>query len=160
LYPQYADIQFLTSEANSSYHSLQLTAEKRFSRGLSFLGAYTWGHCISDGESVQNPRDRRNDRGNCNLDLRQRFVVSYNYEFPIGHGKPLLANIGRGGDAILGGWQMNGILNLYSGFPFTPSSAVNTLNSPGSSQRAQYMNGCDAVLPPEQRSLDRYFNTA
>jgi hypothetical protein len=163
-YPAFADIRYFTPESNSNYNGLQISAEKRFSRGLSFLSSYTWAHAIDeDGGlfgSVQNPRDRRGDRASSGNDLRHRAVFSYNWELPIGQGRKLLGNIGPLANRLLGGWQVNGITNLYSGFPFSPGSSINTLNSPGSSQRAHVVAGCNPVLPRSERTLDRYFNTA
>jgi hypothetical protein len=163
-YPAFADIRYFTPESNSNYNGLQVSAEKRFSGGLSFQGSYTWSHAIDEDSglfgSVQDPRNRRGDRASSNNDLRHRLVFSYNWELPVGRGRALLGNVSPATDRLLGGWQFNGITNLYSGFPFTPMSSINTLNSPGSSQRAQYVAGCDPMLSRSERTLDRYFNTS
>jgi outer membrane receptor protein involved in Fe transport len=164
-FPAYSNINYFTPESNSIYNGLQITAEKRFSHGLSFLGAYTWSHAIDDNGggwsgSVQNPANRNGDRASFDYDLRHRLIFSYNYELPIGRGKAILANAGAVENRILGGWQINGVTNIYSGFPFSPASAINTLNSPGSSQRADYIAGCDPVLPRSQRTPGRYFNVS
>jgi hypothetical protein len=163
-YPSFADIRYFTPESNSTYNGLQISAEKRFSRGIAFLTSYTWSHAIDEDSglfgSVQDPRNRRGDRASSNNDLRHRLVFSYNWELPVGRGRALLGNAGPVADRVLGGWQFNGITNVYSGFPFSPSSSINTLNSPGSSQRAHYIAGCDPVLPRSERTLDRYFNTS
>ncbi|HWB95799.1 MAG TPA: TonB-dependent receptor, partial [Bryobacteraceae bacterium] len=163
-YPDYGNITYFTPSAGSNYHGLQLSAEKRAARGLSFLASYGWAHAIDDVSSlfgsVQDPRNRVSDRGNSDYDLRQRFVFSYNWDLPLGRGRKFLTGAGRAADLLLGGWQMNGIASFYTGFPFTPTSSTNTLNAPGSSQRAAYIGGCDPVLPDSQWTLGRYFNTA
>lgn len=164
-YPRFSDIRLFSSEANSVYHGLQISADKRFLHGLSFLSSYTWSHCIDEVggatqqmfETVQDPLNRRGDRGRCGFDLRQRFLFSYNYELPFGSGKRFLADPPAAMRYAIDGWQINGIASLYSGFPFTPTSAVNTLNSPGS-QRANLVPGCHPELPRSQRTLDRFFN--
>jgi hypothetical protein len=162
-YPAYGNVNYFTPEASSVYHGLQLSAEKRTSRGLSFLAAYTWAHAIDDVSSlygsVQDPRNRVGDRANSDYDLRHRLALSYNWELPFGRGRRFLTNTGRPLNLVIGGWQMNGIASLYTGFAFTASSATNTLNAPGSSQRAAYIGGCDPALPDSQRTVQHYFNT-
>ncbi|MEJ7609327.1 MAG: hypothetical protein WKF37_24400, partial [Bryobacteraceae bacterium] len=68
-----ADVTYALSDGNANYHSLQATAEKRFSAGLSFLTAYTWSHSIdnignafgggANGPLPQDIRYRFLDRG-------------------------------------------------------------------------------------------------
>ncbi len=105
---------------SSNYHSLQAKLDKRFSHGLSFLGAYTWSHSI-DGASVffgsganattifpQNNYNLAAERGNSDFDIRQRLSVSFNYDVPALKRLP----------AVLGkGWEMGGILTVQTGQP-------------------------------------------
>ncbi len=157
-WPQYTAINFLGFDGNANYHSLQLTVERRFSKGFGTQAAYTWSHCINDYEGLQDPRNRAADRGSCALDIRHRLTATFNYELPIGKGKPLLGSASGVSQALLGGWQINGVLNLYTGFPFTPVNATNSLNAPGLSQRANVVPGCDPTLPQSERSITRWFN--
>jgi hypothetical protein len=107
---------------SSNYHSLQAKLEKRFSHGLSFLGAYTWSHSI-DGASVffgsgANattifPQDNYNlaaERGNSDFDIRHRLSWSVTYELPRFHGVPKLLGAG---------WEVGGIVTLQTGQPFS-----------------------------------------
>ena len=57
------------------------------------------------------------------------------------------------------GWQLNGILSLYDGLPFSVNSATNTLNTGGSS-RASLLPNAQGALPVDQRSIARWFNIA
>jgi hypothetical protein len=57
------------------------------------------------------------------------------------------------------GWQLNGILSLYDGLPFTVNSSTNTLNT-GSSTRASILPGANGALPVDQRTLAEWFNIA
>jgi hypothetical protein len=59
-------------------------------------------------------------------------VSAVNWELPFGHGKPLANGLSRGGDAVVGGWALSGILNFESGLPFTPYyvNSPTVLNSP------------------------------
>jgi hypothetical protein len=93
------------TDGNSDYHSLQLTAEKRFSNGLSFLSAYTYAHSIDDvllqqggngeGPIPQGPRYPFLDRGNSLFDVRHRFSQTLLYDLPIGQGRRF--HIGQNG---------------------------------------------------------------
>src|SRR5947207_9845030 len=95
-------IGWFKSGGQSNYNSLQLRAEKRFSRGLSFLASYTWAHALDIASNAdlgaQNGGDFRfaqqpnAEYGNADFDIRHRFVFSYLYELPIGHGKAWLGN--------------------------------------------------------------------
>ena len=86
-------------------------AEKRFSRGLTFITSYTWAHNIDQNNEsldqnlsgVANPYDYRNERGNSGLDRRHNFVGSFTYELPFGRGRAFGAGWNGALDAVLGG---------------------------------------------------------
>src|SRR5207249_1814751 len=117
--------------------------------------AYTYSHTIdlasgNYGAGV-NAYDRRSDRGNADYHVGQRLVASWTWALPFRVAGPM--------KLLLGGWQLNGILSLYDGIPFTVNSATNTLNNGGGS-RASLLPGVQAALPVDQRSLVRWFNIA
>ncbi|NDQ56469.1 MAG: TonB-dependent receptor [Acidipila sp.] len=124
-----APINWFRSTGISNYNSLQVRAEKRFSRGFSFLMAYTWAHSLDIASNsnlgAQNNSDFRDLRfpmreyGNSDFDVRHRFVVSYVYELPFGHGKRWLQNAGSVVDKIVGDWQLSGITSISTGNYFT-----------------------------------------
>src|SRR6266704_2573563 len=111
-------IGWFKSGGRSNYNSLQLRAEKRFSRGLSFLASYTWAHALDIASNAdlgaQNGGDFRDYRfpnreyGNSDFDIRHRLSLSYLYELPIGHGKAFLGNATGALNYIAGGWQIGG----------------------------------------------------
>ena len=123
------------------------------SANLNFLVSYTYAHAIDNGDFQTAPQDRTNlrgERGSGVADLRHRVVASWTYALPF-----LRRN------RYLGGWQVSGIANLYTGFPFTPTSAVNTLNATGTQRPnrigsgvlanptvQEYFNIADFVTPP------------
>ncbi len=51
-------------------------------------------------------------------DIRHSFTTSFNYELPFGRGKQFGSSMNRAADAVVGGWQMNGILTLRTGVPY------------------------------------------
>lgn len=122
-------VQEQESMGSSVYNSLQLKVAKRFNNGLSFLGAYTYSSSIDNLSDIfgfkgsaaipQNSNDLRSERGFSPFDIRQRFTISYSYELPFGKGKRFFANAGALADKLLSNWQMNGIVTLQSGQPFT-----------------------------------------
>src|SRR4030095_3721385 len=69
------------------------------------------------------PQDIHNfaaEHGLSDFNRTHQFTASFNYDIPIGRGRTFLRDAGRITDAILGGWQVNGIVSLLSGRPFTP----------------------------------------
>ena len=124
-----------------NYHSLQVAAERRFHNGLAWLGAYTYSHSIdnvptqqgggAEGPVPQDIRYRFLDRGSSAFDIRHRTSQSVIYDLPFGKGRRFeISNpIGR---AAFGNWQVNGILTIQSGLPFTPALATSVSNAGGS----------------------------
>jgi hypothetical protein len=161
--PQFGGVNLQEAMLNSSYNSLTLKAEKRFTRGLTFLSSFTWAHNINFGnENLEQggsgrafDRDISLERGDGNLDRRLSYLLSAVYELPFGQGKPYA----QSGPAswILGGWQLGGIVSLLSGLPQDHTFNVNTTNVGGASRGDAI---ADSNLPGSERSIDRWFNTA
>lgn len=167
-YPQDGKISAWESRGFSNYDGLQLSAEKRLSHGLSFLGAYTWSKSLdegaggnsSDGESrinVQNPRDLAAEYGLSNFDYRQRFTLSTLYELPFGRGRAFLGNTPKIVDLVTGGWQLSTILTLQSGAPFTVNLANGTANT-GTFTRPSRI--CNGNLSGSQQNINEFFDVA
>jgi hypothetical protein len=132
-------IRWLDSGGNSWYHGLQVSYQKRFSRGLQASLAYTYSKSEGEGYgrnesfgftnngSYQDPRNRAADKGVYPFDTKHNAVISWLYELPT---VPAF----RQGVArqIFGGWQANGIWTLHTGLPFTvrQNNSLNTFNSP------------------------------
>jgi hypothetical protein len=124
----FTTIKWDTRAGNSSYNSLQLSLERRF-RTLTILANYTWSKSIDDKPPNQSlvdfagntadtmpwyfPNARLMERGPSDWDRRQRFVVSYVWQLP------LLRDASSWKRAVLGSWQLSGILSMQSGEPFT-----------------------------------------
>jgi hypothetical protein len=171
-YPQFTSITTSGSTSGSSiYHSMQLRIEKRLSKGLSFLAAYTVSKLIDQGQNgldsfhgivqtFQNNNDRRSERSISSQDVPQRFTMTCNYELPFGKGKRLLAALPAWGEKLVGGWQINGIPTLQSGIPLGLVTSVNNTSSFGGSSRPNN-NGKSAKLSgPTSERLNRYFDVS
>jgi len=153
--------------SNSNFHSLQTRLEKRLSNGLSLLGSYIWSKVISDGRGTsgaggaapvepQNPQNHSLERSLADEHRAHRFVSSYVYDLPFGRGKAFLANANRFVEGALGGWTVAGITTLTSGRMVNLSVQGNPSNT-GGPDRPDVVG--DWRLG-DQRSLDRWFNTA
>ncbi|MCZ2157360.1 MAG: TonB-dependent receptor, partial [Bryobacterales bacterium] len=138
LYPNYTDVSLLESVGNSSFHSLQLTLEKRFSAGFSLLGNYMWSKSIDNnvgsankgnGTSVTNPLNQRFDRGLSDFDKASVFNLSALWEIPVHLRNPLAAG-------ILNNWNLSAIVAAQSGFPFTVLSGEDNARNDQGPQRA------------------------
>ena len=130
-YPQFGDIQYQDQTGVSSYHALQTSLRRRAARGLTMLVSYTWSKAIDTTSSTNNsttgtqkfPQDIYNiaaERALADFHRAHQFSGSFNYELPVGRGRRYLRNAKGLKEALLGGWQINGIATLLSGRPFTP----------------------------------------
>ena len=164
-YPFFGGITLRDPGASASYNALTVKAEKRFSQGLSFLLSYTWSHAIDDGAGTLNDgagsfRDNYNislDRGNSQYDLRHNFIASFVYDLPFGRARALGANWHPVVNALLGGWQLGGILFLRSGEPFSVTVSGDVANMGATNYADRLRNG---NLPASERSIDRWFDTS
>jgi outer membrane receptor protein involved in Fe transport len=122
--------------ANSTYHGLQLLAEKRYSNGLQFLVTYVWSKSIDDASnaddnvtwlgsfsSLQDPNKPWLERSLSTFDIPHVIQFSYSYDLPFGRGRALLGNMPRVVEMIVGGWKTNGIWRIADGRPLAFSVA-------------------------------------
>jgi hypothetical protein len=163
-YQPVGGLQLGMSNGNSSYQSLQLTAQKRFSHGVSVLANYTYSKSIdltSYGSIEGNtggpdPYNLKNNRGLSDFDMRNRLVVSGVLEHP------KFASANRVVKTIVGGWQSNFIFTVQSGQPFTVLSGVDNALTGVGGNFADY-NGENPQLQgdrSEQAEIAKWFNTS
>jgi hypothetical protein len=114
-FPYIGILSFLGNQANSIYHSLQVSFTKRYSHGLYLLAGYTYAHAIDTSSSntpsnlPQNSLDYAAERGNSDFDIRHRFTLSAAYNLP-----------SRKAPAqMLEGWQAAAIATLEGSEPYT-----------------------------------------
>ena len=118
-YPGYGDIGYRSFDATANYNALQVSLNRRFSRGLTFGVAYTWSKTLTTANDETgtythpfNPRGY--DYQVANFDRTHVLVVNYVYDLPkVGHhfGNHLLAR------AIFDNWQLSGISQFVTGTP-------------------------------------------
>jgi hypothetical protein len=152
-----------------NYAAGSVKIEKRFSHGLQFLTSYVWSHALADsgtplsGSSNLNPITNTNFAtaySSASWDIRHSMTTSFNYELPIGRGKQFGSGMSRGADAVVGGWQINGILTLRTGQPITMTGiCYGVWNACLPSYVAGYTGNGNSA-PPGGRTPNEYFNTS
>ncbi len=159
-YPQFTDvIPLYSSGAKSRYNALQMTGRKRLSQGLMFEGSYTFAKTSEIGMSHQNSYDIEASWALASYDIDHRFVFSYLYELPFGRNRRFASGASTLLNAIIGGWQFNGITTLQSGTPLS-ITANNTAGIFGARTQPNH-NGQDPRLEgPVNERLNRYFDTS
>jgi hypothetical protein len=147
----YGSISQASQDINSGFNSLQLTAQKRYSKGFTVLLNYTWSKSIDDlpyGQGITGvaagsnspipwnfPGRHQGDTGPSEFDHQHRFVASYVWALPaLDHSNKFVR-------ALVGGWQWNGIITLQSGGPLTIVSGKDQSSTGLGSDRANYIGG-------------------
>ncbi len=159
-YPQFTSIIPLYSSGNSSnYHALQASFSKRLTHGILIDGNYTWAKNIEEGLNHQDSYNIRASRSLADIDIAHRFVVSYLYELPFGKGRRFGAGAPAIVNAMIGGWQFNGITTFQTGTPLSISAnntagLFNPLTRPNNNGRSARLSG------PVDERLNRYFDTS
>jgi hypothetical protein len=148
--PRFDNVTQVQSVGTSSYNSLQVEAIRRFRSGLTFDTNYTWAHSLDDTSDalgvlvndsptlLDAAKGVKFNRANSQFDIRNRFVLSYNYEIPFTkhfHGWKR---------TLLDGWSQSGIFSAQSGLPATvfaaPIFGINDLLLNGTNTGATVTN--------------------
>ena len=173
-YPQYNGFSMQSPpNRNSIYHSGQIQIEKRFVRGGTILGAYTWSKLISDTDTltgwlepaggaggVQDNYNIRAERSLALYDTPHRAVISYIVDLPFGKGQRFGHDATGVVDKLISGWGINGVSTFQSGNPLPISVAVNTSNSFGGGQRPNRTGVSANLSGSAQSRLNQWFNIA
>lgn len=149
--------------ANNSYHSLQLGANRRFTEGFRAQASYTWSKSMDDSSStfstshfensIESPWiwDTKFNRAVSAYDVRQAFVLNGTWDLPLGEG------------AFLDGWQIAGIYRALSGVPLTPiqdgDRAGTATDAPDNGTRPDLAPGGDTGANPSGGDKTVIFDT-
>jgi Carboxypeptidase regulatory-like domain/TonB dependent receptor len=145
-YPQFDAVNTSTNEGWSWYHALQTGLQKRFSAGYTLGLNYTYSQ-FTEATEFLNAGDPEPWDGISSQDVPHRLSVSGIVEVPVGRGRRFATDASPVVDAIVGGWQVQGIYTYQSGFPLGWGNIIYT----GSLD--------DIALPAGERSVARWFNT-
>src|SRR5262249_41438833 len=132
-YQDYSRIGLYESTNTTKYNSVQLSAEKRFGKGLSVLASYTFSRKLDD-YGWTTPDDRRFDAGLSREDDPHNFKVSDVWQIPHIGGKGPLSK-------VVNGWMLNSIVTWQSGFPFTITSGRDNSFTGINRDRADFLGG-------------------
>ena len=154
------------NDGNNNFNALQVSLQRRFTRGLLFQANYMFSHGISDSSdgsgtsiSFQNEACRACDRSSTDIDVRHNLVVNGVYELPFGHGKALFPS--GLPSRIFGGWELAGIATARTGLPVNITmtrKAANVLDGNTKSQRPNLIPG--VPIYAANQSIDGWFNPA
>ena len=164
--PMFSDINLIAAGFDSVYHSLQAQFQCRLQSGLTGLFSYTWSKSIDNASNffasagdANYPQDSNNvaaERARSSFDVSHRFSGSFVYQLPFGPGKPVGGSWTGSAAKFLGGWQLNGIVTLQSGQPYTVALPGESDNS--NTGRSSYGFGAgdrpDVVGNPNLASPD------
>jgi hypothetical protein len=167
-YPQYLNFNAIIGRGTLDHNSMQFKAERQFSGGLYILGAYTFGKTETNGagQNVGVGQGIRYwpylpspdaDDGLSDTDVRHAFNLSYIWQLPVGRGRTFLAGLDGVAEALLGNWQLNGIIRARSGLPLAMAMATNQSGTALGNRPNQV---CDGRLDESERTLLRWFDTS
>jgi hypothetical protein len=132
-YPEYAGFSYTQSSGTSIFHALEFKAERRYSHGFTFLGAYTFSKSIDTNSSEfttsrspnfpQNSMNLAAEKARSDFDFRHRLVLSYVYDVPFG--RILWKSQNSAFNYLIEAWQLSGIFTAQSGPPFSPQISGN-----------------------------------
>jgi hypothetical protein len=136
-YQQFSSVGYNQTGGSSIYNGLNVKANRRVARGLTFNANYTWAKSLTDvglngylNGAQQNQYDRALERGDDPAIRRHLVIFSYIYELPFGHGRALLGNATGLFDKIISGWQAAGTTTMTSGARLSPTfSGVDPANT-------------------------------
>lgn len=164
-YTQFAGgLNVIDSNDFSTFHSLQMQVERRMSSGLTAQLSYSWsksldtrsfdpaftvvGTGVGQGAS-STPFDINDRRGNyapSDFDRRHAIQSYWVYELPFGKGRRFGSNAGRAMHALIGEWQVAGLMTISSGRPFTVFSGFNSFsNVVGATANCEKCDGAGTV---------------
>jgi hypothetical protein len=132
------------------YNALQVDAERRFANGFTGTFVFTWQNAM-EATGFLNSGDAMPIKLPASTDFPVYFSASGLYDLPIGHGRLLLGNSSRVVDALLGGWQLQGVYRYQTGPAFGFGDPVFNGTCPTIASIA---------LPKDQRTYNKWFNTS
>jgi hypothetical protein len=178
-YPAFGPITVTWPHTFANYNALQVRFEHRGNKGLYLLNSFVYSKAIDNsGQSLEaqgsggraSPQNFYNlsaDKGVSDFDQTFNNTTSVVLDLPVGKGRRYAASAGGVVDAIIGGWQLSAINNMWSGPPlnltYSPSGAQQvSVTLPdwrgGISYRPNLIG--PALTPKEQRTIDNYINAA
>jgi len=137
--------------------------EKQFSGGLSFLSSYAWSRSIDIGSTrahhVASRFNIQADRAISDFHANQVYSLSWVWELPFGRERRFGQGWSSWQDAILGGWQVTGIVSAQDGRPVNPRLTFDNANIGQAVLRQRPNLIRDPNFPSGQQTPERFFDT-
>jgi hypothetical protein len=171
-YPNWNIIFTRDNGGTANFHGLMAELNRRFTKGLQLTSSYAWSKNLSDAEgsapgsfgAENGPRlldyfNRHADYGNVAFTRRHRFLTTFIWEVPVGKGRSLLSDAHPAVNAVLGGWQLSGIVLFQTGPFLTPTVSGGDPSGTGASRRATQRPDMIADDEPSSgRTAGQWFN--
>jgi hypothetical protein len=154
-YPVFGGIAYFDTNMSNTYHSLQTTVVRRASKGLWYLVSYTFSKSITAQNNPSVGGNAGREKAISGFDIPHNLAMSVGWELPVGRGQRFLGSASGVTQALLGGWQMQGILIWRSGRPFTPTISTDRANTGVGAQRPNRLGSGEMDHP----TIDRWFDT-
>jgi len=152
-----------TATGTASYDALALTAEKRATKGLTFLAGFRWAKMLDElpgagtslGQGDYTTPDPKFDHGLSSVDVNRQLIGSYVWELPTAK------SLGFFGRNVIGGWQSSGVLTLRAGSPYSILSGLDYSYSGIGIDRADLVGNPNLSGGRSKAAqLNEWFNTA
>src|SRR5262245_25113967 len=153
-YPRFGNLNINSQALSSEYHALQAKLTKRVSNGLWYLASYTFSRSTTTAPAQGLGGNFTYDTAPSSFDIPHLLALSFGAELPFGRGKRFLSDAGPAANALLGGWQVQSLINYRSGLPFTPTVSRDIANTGAASQRPNRVGSGVAENP----TLDAWFD--
>ena len=153
-YPRFGNLSIHSQAMSSEYHALQAKLQKRAAAGVWYLASYTFSRSLTTAPAPGIGGNFTYDTAPSLFDIPHLLALSFGAELPFGNGKRFFAGAGPLANALVGGWQLQSIVNYRSGLPFTPTVSRDIANTGAGSQRPNRIGSGEAANP----TLDAWFD--
>jgi hypothetical protein len=157
LYQPWGTITFQSQDLGTTYQSMQAKLEHRAANGFTGLVSYTWSKFMQSNQSPALGGNIGYERTYSQFNTPQNLAMSGSYALPFGRGKRYMGNSNRFVDTVFGGWQLQTIVVLRSGTPYTPIVSTDVANTGVANQRPN-LNPAGGT-PGFKKSLTRWFDS-
>jgi hypothetical protein len=134
-YQPWGTISYQSQDTGATYESLQTKLERRAGNGLTALVSYTWSKMLQRAQTPALGGNLGLEHTYSPYNIPQNLAISGSYELPFGRKRAFLNHANGFVDAALGGWQIQTIIVLRSGVPYTPVVGSDVANTGVGSQR-------------------------
>jgi hypothetical protein len=155
-YQPWGTITYQSQDVGTTYQSLQSKVEHRAGNGLTGLISYTWSKFMQSNQAPALGGNSGYERTYSPFNTPQNLAISGTYVLPVGRGKKYMGNGNRFADTVLGGWQVQTIIVLRSGTPYTPIVSTDRANT-GVAQQRPNLNPAGGS-PTFHKSLTSWFD--